>query len=392
MDREGLGGQDDPGAGREIGKGREPDVPDLGPEIPQHGDRGVDGGDLFLVGRLGVFRIEVAHEPDPHARHAAVEVGRVIGHRDRRARGVLRVVAGDGLEHERVVRDGAGDRADVVERIGQREDAAPTDEAVRRLHAGHAAHRRGIPDRSGRVRADRCGHHARGHRDAGPARRASRKAPRPPGIDGGRPGQVEGGTADGELVGRQLSEEHGPGRAQPRRDDGVLRRDVLPEEPRMRGGPKAGRVDDVLERERDAVERPAVRAGHDLALRLARRDERGIGRDAQERVQAPIDSPDPVEKRSRVLDRRQRLRPDQFGRASDADEGQVGHRAVLGLTRGRNVKATSSVQARSFGNRLARARLSPMLRTSWSRWRASMFASPAALAIRFASDASFIAP
>ena len=63
--------------------------------------------------------------------HAAPEPGGVAAGRRIDAARVERIVAGDQIEHERVVAHGARERTDMIERERERHHAAPADETVR---------------------------------------------------------------------------------------------------------------------------------------------------------------------------------------------------------------------------------------------------------------------
>ena len=57
----------------------------------------------------------LARHAEPHALQIAPEERGVVGHRFVEAGGILRVAAGDGVEHERGVAYGFGERADLIE-------------------------------------------------------------------------------------------------------------------------------------------------------------------------------------------------------------------------------------------------------------------------------------
>ena len=66
-----------------------------------------------------------------------------------------RVVAGDHVEEQRGVGHDVGERPDLVERAGERDQAVARHQAVRRLHPHDAAQRGGLPDRAAGVGAER---------------------------------------------------------------------------------------------------------------------------------------------------------------------------------------------------------------------------------------------
>ena len=69
------------------------------------------------------------------------------------AAGVARIVASQRLQQQCVIGDGAGHRADMIQREGQRKHAAAADEAIGRLQADDAANAGGIAHRTAGVGA-----------------------------------------------------------------------------------------------------------------------------------------------------------------------------------------------------------------------------------------------
>ena len=110
----------------------------------------------------------------PRSTTGSTGVGRV-GDR----RGVERVVAGDHVEQQRGVGDGGGERADLVERARERDEAVARHQPVGGLHADDAAQRGGLADRAAGVGAE-------------PERRVARPRPRPPTRRSSRRARVTG--------------------------------------------------------------------------------------------------------------------------------------------------------------------------------------------------------
>ena len=94
----------------------------------------------------------------------------------------------------------------VIEREGQRQDAAPAGQAIGRLDAGDAAQRRRPADRTAGVGAGAAQNQAGGDGRAGAGRRSGGEVVSVPGIARRRPGQVEGWPAEGEFVRRELAQ------------------------------------------------------------------------------------------------------------------------------------------------------------------------------------------
>ena len=99
--------------------------------------------------------MEMPDEADAQTAHAAFERGGIMAGGRGGAAGIERVVPGDRFEHQRVVGDGAGQRPDMVEREGQRKDAAARYQAVGRLQPDNAAGAGRVADAAAGVAAER---------------------------------------------------------------------------------------------------------------------------------------------------------------------------------------------------------------------------------------------
>ena len=79
-------------------------------------------------------------------------VAGIIGNRIVHARGVARVVARDDLEHKCRVGQVVGERADLIERAGEGDQAVAADPAVGRLEPDDPADGGGLANRAAGVR------------------------------------------------------------------------------------------------------------------------------------------------------------------------------------------------------------------------------------------------
>ena len=106
-------------------------------------DAGAHGGlDLGVHARHEVL----ARHPEFQSRHAATQRGAVIRHRGIGGRRVARVVAGDGLQKQGGVMHVLRQRANLVERGGERHQAETRHAAVCRLQADDTGHGRRLAD------------------------------------------------------------------------------------------------------------------------------------------------------------------------------------------------------------------------------------------------------
>ena len=180
----------------------------------------------------------------------------IVRHRHVEAGGIERIEAGDGLQHERGVLDGLGERADLVERRGEGDQAVAGDAAVGGLQADHAAVGRGLADRAAGVRAERGDGGAVGHGGGGSAGGTAGDAFGIMRVAGGLERGVFGGRAHRELVLVHPPEGNGPGGAELADDGGVVGRAVVfRQKLRAAGAGLAEHVDVVLDGDRDAAER-----------------------------------------------------------------------------------------------------------------------------------------
>ena len=148
--------------------------------------------------------------------------------------------------------------------------------------------------------------------DAGAARRRARPESLVPRVDRDvEVGVIGGHRSFGQV---QLAEEHRSRPAEPRHDGRVV---VGHEVRQDRGGahrPDAARVAQVLDRDRHAVQRPAVVPGADLAVRSGGGRARLVGHHRRVAPEAPVDGRNAVEQGLGELRRRDLAALDPAGR------------------------------------------------------------------------------
>ena len=143
-------------AGRVLGERRNRDLPNLGAEFRESLYRRLDTRCHLCVG-LHIVRVEMADHADPESLHAMGKCGCIAARRAIRAAGIECIVTSDHVQHQRIVPHRPRQWPDVVQRVGQRNDAPPANYAVSGFHADHAAHRRRIANRAAGIRANRRG-------------------------------------------------------------------------------------------------------------------------------------------------------------------------------------------------------------------------------------------
>ncbi len=165
-------------------------------------------------------------------------------------------MAGHGREEVGGVLHGPRERADLVERRAEGEQAVARDAAVGRLEADDAAQRRRLADRAAGVGAERDRREAGRDRDRRAAARSARDAIERPRVARHAERRVLGRRAHRELVAVGLAEDDRAGRFEALDGGrGVGRHEAL-EDPRGRGRRHVARAEVVLHRHRHAEQRP----------------------------------------------------------------------------------------------------------------------------------------
>ena len=184
--REVAGGlrREDQVVGRErVHEVRAAHLDDLGAGAGEQVDRLLEPGQHAVLVALAA---ELGDHADPDA--AQVGVGALADRLDERAdrlvdrRGVARVVPADDLVQHRGVQHRPGDRADLVERVGQRDQPVAGHPAVGRLHPDRAGHGSRLADRAAGVGAEGERRLERGHGGGGAAAGAARDPVEVPGV------------------------------------------------------------------------------------------------------------------------------------------------------------------------------------------------------------------
>jgi hypothetical protein len=303
-------------------------VLELGAEPAQHVERGVHRP-ADVVGCRDVVLPVMAKDADPEAAQILTERLAIAGDRPAQAARVLRIVAGQGLEQQRAVLDGPGQRAAMIERVGVGNHARAAHQTERGHQADDTAQRCRAPDRSPRVGSQRRRDQAR--RDGRPRAGggAAGEVGEVPGVARGGPRQIERRPGMGHLVGGQLAEQHGPRVVEPGGRRGVRIGDPVDEDARVRRGEDAARVVDVLERERDPVQRAAGRIRGDLGLGLAGLLPRQIERARDEGARLAVVLLDALDQGLDQIHGRQLPCRDQAGQLGDREVMKIGCHGVV---------------------------------------------------------------
>src|ERR1043166_3593308 len=143
---------------------------------------------------------------DPHSADSLVQARGVIGYRNIGATGIIRVIAGDCLEHDRAVFNSPGHRPAVIQRERIRDHTSSADPSIGRHEPGYAAERRRVAYRPSGVCSQRAHHQAGCDRGRGTgARTAGESMLWIPGVSYRRPSLVGRWTAMSELQATELT-------------------------------------------------------------------------------------------------------------------------------------------------------------------------------------------
>ena len=188
--------------------------------------------------------------------------------------GVARVGSRDGGQHERGILDAARERTHMVERPRQRRAAVQAGPPESGLEAHHSAQRRRDADRTPRVRAQRRVHHAARHRRRRPAARSARVAGGVAGVGGGAVVGVGRPRPVREFRQPRLAHDDSPRRPQALHRGRVVVGDMIGKDLRSGGGDRALHGQQILDRDRNPVQRTAPSPARHFILRAMRRRQR----------------------------------------------------------------------------------------------------------------------
>ena len=201
----------------------------------------------------------------------------------------------DGSEKQRGVAHAPSERADLVERGREGDQAIARDAAVGGLEPHHAAEGGGLANRTAGIRSQGACGHPGGDCRRRPARRASGHAREVPRIAGELEGRVLGGRPHSELVHVRLAQEHGAGVAETCDHGRVVGRHEALEDPgaTRRGDP--ARAQDILDGHGHAVERATRYAPPPAVVGGACGGHRRVAHQREVRAHARVDGIDAIE-------------------------------------------------------------------------------------------------
>jgi hypothetical protein len=195
----------------------------------------------------------------------------------------------------------------MVERPGEREGPGEADASVGRLQTDDAAERRRDADRAARIAAEGERHLVGRERDRRATAGAARHPLSVPRVPRRALEEVDGGDPPGELVGRGLPDQDRAGLPRPAHRLRIHSRDVAVEHRGAVRGADFRRVEQVLDPERDPLERPRSSLGVS-PRRLLRLLAGPVERERRERVDQRLHGRDPLAEGVDDLHRRQLAR------------------------------------------------------------------------------------
>ncbi len=231
--------------------------------------RGLGGfGELTCNADAQVFRA---------AFDKCVDACEEVGHFERRAGRIERIMAANGLQHQRGILDGPGHRADLVERGGEGDQAVAADAAVGGLDADQAAEGRGLADAAAGVAAETGTGHSRRDGSGASTAASAWNTVDVPRISRNEKRAVFRRGTHREFIEIRLAHDDRAGGFELLDNRRVVRRVEVFEHPARTGGGAAAEAHVVLERDRHARQRPGNAASVHVGRPLQR--VRGILRD-----------------------------------------------------------------------------------------------------------------
>ena len=214
---------------------------------------GLRNASLHFVGKAGSIH-ESGHDANAHAFDALLARRAEIGFHVLRS-AVHGIVAANGVHGGSGIANAARERANLVERAAERDDAVTRNHAIGRLHADNAAERCGLANGTARVGTERDARKASRDRRRRAARTTTRDALKIPRVFGGTERGGLGGAAECEFVHIELAQRNAArlnsfGNARRR-----IRRDVILEHAGRTRGMRALVVHVVFECHGHASER-----------------------------------------------------------------------------------------------------------------------------------------
>ena len=335
--RTGLRRRDDVVGADRVGAVRERNFDQLRSEFLQDFRR-------FAHGRrdLGVEPLseELLHQADPHRLQRALGDFEIRLRRRGKAGRIARIVAGDDFHEERRVADVLGDRADLVERRGERDQTVAGDAAVGRLEPDHAAERGRLADGAAGVRAEREMGHVGGDGGGRAAAGTARDPGRVPRISRGAEGRILRRGTHGEFVEVRFPDQDRAVAPETFDHVGVVgRREVL-EDFGGAGGRKIGGADVVLHGDGHAGEAAEAFAAGERRVNLGGPRQRRRAAQREIGVQRRLKALDAREEVLRRLARRDFLLPNPRRQFQGGQLVQFARHAVTGTKGTQGTKTT----------------------------------------------------
>ena len=260
----------------------------------------------------------------------------VVRNRQVDARGIERIVAGHRFQHDRAVTHGARHRSRLVQRRREGDNAPARAASIGWLDACNACDGRRLTDGSTRIRTR--GAHDKARRDRG-GRTARRSAGHkfgvgtfpPPGIDDGAIVARLIRRPHGKLVHVQLAEHDSPVIEQVAGHGGLIGRLEPVKDVRSRRGQHVLRAEQVLDAQRNAIERTR-RSGSNALVAFRRCSACDLRCFGHEGIQRPrlLDGPDV---RVRQFGCRERLLLQPVAGLGDRQVGELAHSTTFGTAK-----------------------------------------------------------
>ncbi len=289
---------------------------DLGAKLAERGDRRIDAA-ADPVADFVIHLMEMMDDADLQSLDPAADKRGVIGYRPVGARRIAPVVPRQGLQHQGAILGRPGHRSDMVEAESRRGDPRATDQTVGRLDAGDPAQRGRTADRAAGVGADAAEDQPSGNSGTGAAAAAGGEVLDVPRVARRWPGQIEARAAIGEFMCRRLADQYSAGDGEQFGAGSIGIGNVVLQDLRLAGRRDPLGIDDVLEADRDAMQRALRAARHDRRFGGARLGQRAFLGQVDKDIEPIVERMHAVETGAGQFDRGELPGGDQPRRLSD---------------------------------------------------------------------------
>ncbi len=270
--------------------------------------------DKSPVNRSTNFVIKIIKEISPGYSNAnflnlVTQARNVIRHRNLSATNVEWIVSSDGFQNNRRIANSRGQRSNMIERPRKWNHPTHRDAAISRLDPHTPAQRSRFANRARRVSPNRRITKPGSHSSRRTSGRSSRDVPRVPGVVNIAEETDQRTPTISELMQIVLAHNHRTGLPQPSHNFRIFSRNTVLKHRAGSGSACARGIDQVFQRDRNPVQRPAPHPTHDLSLCRPRLRQSRLASNGDKSIQHGVELLDSIQASPSQFNRRNFLAP-----------------------------------------------------------------------------------